>query len=185
MLGAPDGAFYSLSPGGAVTLDMGPTTQITDVAGNDVVVRSGTGSGDTIEVYASAGEDGPFALVADGSGDVEADLSSAELAAARFLRIVDTTSGPFNDAEAGYDLDAVVNTSLSGGDTDTDTDSDSDTDTDSDSDTDTGSDSDADTDTTTDADGGTVLMNANGGCGCAAAGSGVVAKGLLALFLDR
>ncbi|MCK9459205.1 MAG: M14 family carboxypeptidase N/E [Proteobacteria bacterium] len=186
-LGAPDDVFYSLSPGGAITLDMGPSAPITDVAGDDVVVLSGTGSGDTIEVYASADQDGPFEALADGSGDVAADLAIADLASARYLRIVDTTSGPFNDEEAGYDLDAVVNVSLSGGDVDTDADTDTDTDTDSDSDTDsdtdTGADSDTDSDADadSDADGGAVTMSP-GGCGCAAIDPSARGPGLLALL---
>ncbi len=184
-LGAADGAFYSLSPGGAIALDMGEATEVADVDGVDLVVESGTGSADTIAVYGAAAEDGPFALLAEGAGDVEADLADGSLAAARFVRVVDTTSGAFNAANAGYDLDAVVNLSLgTDADTDTDSDTDADTDTDTDTDSDADSDSDADTDADTDADadadtdsdtagdGGPTpwLLHDDGGCGCAQTG---------------
>jgi hypothetical protein len=148
-------------------------------------VLSGTDSGDTIEVYASADQDGPFEALADGSGDVAADLAFADLGSARYLRIVDTTSGPFNDEEAGYDLDAVVNVSLSGSDIDTDADTDTDSDSDADTDTDSDTDSDADTDSDSDADadGGAATMSP-GGCGCAVSDSSARLPGLLSLLAD-
>jgi hypothetical protein len=177
-LGEPDGAYYSLSPGGAIALDMGAASGIADTDGADLTVVSGTGSADTIAVYAAADEDGPFALLAEGAGDVDADLAAGSLTAARFVRIVDTTNGAFNDVAPGYDLDAVINLSAAGdadSDTDADTDADTDTDTDADTDSDTDtdadadSDADADTDGDSDADGGLLFLH-DDSCGCAAIG---------------
>jgi carboxypeptidase D len=186
-LGDADGEFYSVSPGGAITLDMGEGTPVEDGDGADLLVVSGTGSDDPIDVLVSDDQDGPFVQVGGGTGDVEADLDGSGLPEARFVRVVDTGSGPFNDAEAGYDLDAVINLSMgSDADSDADTDSDSDADTDSDSDTDTDSDSDADTDSDsdTDADSGTgMLTPGNSGCGCSPAGTPRGSRALAAAIL--
>ncbi|MBW2278959.1 MAG: carboxypeptidase regulatory-like domain-containing protein, partial [Deltaproteobacteria bacterium] len=162
-LGVEDGVFYSMSPGGSITLDMGPSTFVTNLDGPDLLVLSGTGSDDPATVLVAADQDGPFTELASGTGDIEIDLADAGVGDVRFVRLEDDGNGPFNNAEAGYDLDAVINLSPPPAtDSDTDVDSDSDTDVDSDSDTDVDSDTDADTDTGD----GPQMTPGSAGCGC-------------------
>jgi carboxypeptidase D len=173
VLGPPDDLFYSMSPGGSVTVDLGPATPATDGAGGDIIVMSGTGSGDPAAVLVAQDQDGPFAPAAGGSGDIEVDLAVTGLEWARYVRVVDTGSGQFNAPTPGYDLDAVVNLSPPpepDGGPDADTDGDSDTDGDGDADT--------------DGDGGSnTFQPGSAGCGCDAAGSGPW-RGVAALLLE-
>jgi len=153
VLGPPDDLFYSMSPGGTVTMDLGPATPATD-------------GGDPAAVLVAQVQDGPFTQAASGPGDIEVDLAATGLAWARYVRVRDTGSGQFNAATPGYDLDAVVNLSPppepDGG---TDADTDTDTDTDADTDNDTDGDSDSDTD-----GGPHTLTPGNPGCGCVTLG---------------
>jgi hypothetical protein len=164
-LGVEDDVFYSVSPGGSITLDMGPTTPVTDLEGPDLLVLSGTGSDDPATVLVAEGQDGPFTELASGTGDIEIDLADAGVGDVRFVRLQDDGDGPFNHAEAGYDLDAVINLSPPpAADTDVDSDSDSDSDTDVDSDSDTDTDSDSDSDGM--GDSGPQIAPGSSGCGC-------------------
>jgi hypothetical protein len=162
-LGAPDGAFYSLSPAGSVTLDMGAGTEVTDRAGADLEVVSGTGSADPVQVLVAADEDGPFVQVASGQGDLEVDIAASGLARARYVRLADVGQGPFNEEFAGYDVDAVVNLSPP-----PPGQSDGGTDTGGDGSVDTGSETGGSTDEDASADGG--FYPGSAGCGCQAAG---------------
>jgi hypothetical protein len=45
-LGLEDGVFYAVSPGGSITVDLGPGTEAIDGEGADLLVLSGTGSDD-------------------------------------------------------------------------------------------------------------------------------------------
>ncbi len=108
-LGPPDGWFYSLSPGGSITLDMGKGVSIEDTNGPDLVLVSGTGSDDPVTVFVAENQNGPFIQVENGSGDLYVDIEPSKLDAVRFVRVVDQGNGLFNDVYPGYDLDAVVN----------------------------------------------------------------------------
>jgi len=107
-LGPPDGIGYSMSPKGMIVLDLGEAAPAVDEEGPDITVVSSTESQDPCEVYLSVEGQG-WQKAAAGSGDIEVDLASLGLKSARYVLLVDTGSGPMDDAEAGYDLDAVVN----------------------------------------------------------------------------
>ncbi len=161
-LGAPDGTGYSVSPDGSITVDMGEETLVSDISGAELLIVSSTGSGDPADVYVAEDLDGPYEKVADGSGDIEADISSSGFSEIRYVRVVDRGNGSFSEELAGYDLDAVTQIRDGSGTTDSD----------SDSDTDGDSDSDADSDTDTSADGGTDGLGAeSSGCGCRVSGT--------------
>jgi carboxypeptidase D len=170
-LGAPDGRPYSLSADpdigdnppidlsgavGALTLDMGDDTWVTDQPGADLRVVSATESDDPAAVLVASSQDGPFVLAAQSSGTFDVDIHDTGFAAIRFVRVVDLGDGPFNDPFSGYDLDAVVN--LSVGDAPL---------------ADAGADSDdgGPADDDSDGDAGEIIGATTGGCGCSAAGT--------------
>ncbi|MCP4678789.1 MAG: hypothetical protein GY854_25540 [Deltaproteobacteria bacterium] len=165
-LGPPDGWVYSLSPGGSITVDMGPGSLIEDTDGPDLQILSGTYSEDPARVLVAADADGPFCDVADGKGSIFADIAPCGLEAIRYVRIVDEGNGLFNDENPGYDLDAVADITRApvppdaGPAPDTDVDIDTDVDADADSDTDSDVDS-----------GDDGLSYSAAGCGCIATGA--------------
>jgi zinc carboxypeptidase/carboxypeptidase family protein len=110
-LGESDWFVYSLSPGGSLTVDMGESSPIRNVEGLDLLVISGTQSDDPATVLVAENQDGPFVEVSSGEGSLEIDIASSGFDEIRFVRIVDTGNGDFNDESAGYDLDAVVDLS--------------------------------------------------------------------------
>jgi hypothetical protein len=128
-----------------------------------------------VVVLVAAQEDGPFAQVGSGQGDLHLDLAGSGLGEARYVRLVDVGNGPFNEELAGYDVDAVVNLSPpspgkpDGG-----------FDTGGDGSVDTGSDTGSDTEGDAAADGGGYYPGASG-CGCEAAG-GTGPTGLVGLI---
>lgn len=110
-LGPPDGLFYSMSPGGSLTVDLGEEHEVLDGEGEDLEIVSGSSTDDPVVVAIAADQDGPFVELGDGAGTFVVDLAGSDLLEARFVRLFDIGEGPFNDAEAGYDLDAVINLS--------------------------------------------------------------------------
>ncbi len=107
-LGPPDGEGYSLSPQGQIMLDLGATSPVYDREGPDLEVRSSTGSADPCDAYLYVEGDG-WKKAASGSGDFTVDLAAVGLSSARYVLLGDQGSGPMDDPEPGYDLDAVVN----------------------------------------------------------------------------
>ncbi|MCP4606669.1 MAG: hypothetical protein GY847_40205 [Proteobacteria bacterium] len=171
-LGQSDSRVYSLSPGGSITLDMGPLSWVDDMEGFDLEVQSGTGSRDQVRVLVAADQDGPFIQVAEGDGDIVADLAESGLDSIRYVRLIDLGDGPFNDEFAGYDLDAVVNiaknhiSSEDAGAKDSGTEIE-DTDTENDTDTNTDEDASIDTETDTDSEDDEDLRARTASCACA------------------
>lgn len=148
-LGPPDGVYYSMSPGGSLTVDLGEEREVLDREGEDLEIVSGTSTDDAVIVAVAAEQDGPFVEIGDGSGTFVVDLAVSDLPEARFVRLVDISLGPFNDASAGYDLDAVINLSphpRPDVEPDGDADADIDADMDADAQVDSGVDADADRD---------------------------------------
>ena len=128
VLGEPDGIPYSLSadpdslgeaassdldrPVGAVTLDMGEATPVTDIEGYDLLVVSAFDNGDAAAVLLSDDQDGPFVEATRGTGTMAVDLGAAGFETARYVRVVDLNDDAFDTPNSGYDLDAVVNLSV-------------------------------------------------------------------------
>jgi hypothetical protein len=110
-LGPPDGSVYSISPSGSIILDLGEGGGVVDRPGFDLTVESGSDSADPVAVSVSASQDGPFVEVARGTGDLSVDVAPSGLRLLRYVRLWDVGGAPFNDAAAGYDLDAIVNLS--------------------------------------------------------------------------
>ncbi len=112
-LGMPDGYAYSLGAGGTVTIDMGAAWPVTDQPGDDLRIVSATGSDEMARIYAATDQDGPFAEIGAGAGDIALDLARTSFDSIRYIRVVDENNVvPFNAAGSGYDLDAVVNLSV-------------------------------------------------------------------------
>jgi PKD repeat protein len=103
-LGPPDYVNYSLGRNGYVIVDMKDT--IFNGNGNDFKIFEGDGSPEGYSVYASLSMDGPWTLVADGTGSQEFDLP-ASVTNTRFLKIKDDGDGTSVIADAGFDLDAL------------------------------------------------------------------------------
>jgi hypothetical protein len=158
-----------------VTLDLGEARGVVDGAGEDLEVVSGTGSADPVAVDVASSHDGSWVTLGAGEGTFRVDVAAAGLAdPVRFVRLRDLGTGPFDDAAAGYDLDAVANLSppprFDGG-PDADADGDADGDADSGADGDADSDVDGDVDGDADGDGGALeIVRRERGCGCGAAG---------------
>ncbi|MBN2342134.1 MAG: carboxypeptidase regulatory-like domain-containing protein [Deltaproteobacteria bacterium] len=110
-LGVHDGYWYSIGAGGDITIDMGAAIAVEDAPGPDLLVASGTRSNDSARVWVADHQDGPFVEAAVGSGDLYVDLSDLNLAAVRYVKVVDESDVAFNEAGSGYDLDAVENLS--------------------------------------------------------------------------
>ncbi len=159
-LGPPDGWAYSLSPGGSITVDMGPNSVVHDVDGPDLQIVSGTGSDDSVRALVAANQDGPFVEVGIGERNLLLDIAPSGFDSIRYVRLEDLNDGPFNHEHAGYDLDAVASIlgaplpPDAGPDIDVDVDTDADVDSDADEDEDAGEDT----------------GYSAGGCGCAVPG---------------
>ena len=95
-LGVADHYYYSLGAGGDITIDMGADFSVTDGLGDDFVVVSGTQSEDAARVYVGSDQDGPFAEVAFGTGDLYVDLGDWEITSARYIKVVDESDVLFH-----------------------------------------------------------------------------------------
>ncbi len=100
-----------MGPGGGIVLDMGEYSPIKDGPGSDFQIRSSTQSDDPIKVLVAQNTDDPFKEVGKGFGTIEFDIENTQMKKIRFVKIEDLGHGPFNESQAGYDLDAVVNLS--------------------------------------------------------------------------
>ncbi|MEO0228281.1 MAG: M14 family zinc carboxypeptidase [candidate division WOR-3 bacterium] len=113
-LGSEDNIFFSLGQSGYIVLDMGQSTPIANISGNDFTVFEGDdGVVEGYTVYASNHWNGPWYNCGTGNGTQSFDLAAAGLSVARYIRIVDdgsATSGPY----AGFDLDAIKSFSTVG-----------------------------------------------------------------------
>lgn len=114
-LGLPDGQFLSIGVGGDVVLDMGPLTPIADLPGFDFTIYEGNdGIDEGYEVYLSNDWDGPWISLATGSGTQSFDISEAGFSQARYVRLIDDGDGNPNGPYAGFDLDAIESSPISG-----------------------------------------------------------------------
>ena len=105
VIGAPDYINYSIGKDGWIIVDM--QKPIIDKPGNDIKVFEGDFSPEGYSVYAGTKMDGPWLLMAEGNGTSEFELSVTGLTEARYFKIVDDGDGAQNQADAGFDLDAI------------------------------------------------------------------------------
>jgi hypothetical protein len=105
VLGAPDDVNYSLGKSGWIVIDM--QKSILDGPGIEIKVHEGDNSPEGYKCYAGPTIDGPWKFLGNGTGTQSFDFTSAGLAEAQFVKIVDDGDGPATGADAGYDLDAI------------------------------------------------------------------------------
>jgi hypothetical protein len=104
-IGQPDNIRYSLGRNGFAIIDMGDT--ITDGEGADFIVYENDNSPEGYQLYAGNTMDGPWLLLGNATGNHEFDLAGTMLTSARFVKIKDDGDGQSQEADAGFDLDAI------------------------------------------------------------------------------
>ncbi|MCW8822631.1 MAG: M14 family zinc carboxypeptidase [Ignavibacteriaceae bacterium] len=104
-IGPPDSINYSIGKNGWCVLDM--QLPITNGAGADFTVFEGDTSSEGYYCYAGQTIDGPWVSLGTGNGTTQFDLQTGGLAEAQFIKIVDDGDGIANQADAGFDLDAI------------------------------------------------------------------------------
>ena len=108
VLGLPDGVFASLGKGGHIELDMGETTPIVDVEGDDFTIHE-IGSSDGYNVYwCTVPYGGSWSFIGSGFGTTSFDISSLPTDTIRYLKIVDDNDGSSTEWYPGCDIDAVT-----------------------------------------------------------------------------
>ena len=80
---------------------------VTNGAGADFTVFEGDTSSEGYYCYAGETIDGPWVSLGTGNGTTQFDLQTGGLAEAQFIKIVDDGDGVANQANAGFDLDAI------------------------------------------------------------------------------
>ena len=107
-LGLPDGVFASLGKGGHIELDMGETTPIADIDGDDFTLHE-VGSSDGYDVYwSTVPYGGTWSFLGSGYGTTSFDISSLPTDTVRYLKIVDDNDGSSTEWYPGCDIDAVT-----------------------------------------------------------------------------
>jgi len=104
-LGPPDDVNYSIGKNGWCVLDM--LTPIPDGAGPDIKVFEGDASPEGYTCYVGQSMDGPWHSLGAGTATMGFDIALSGLTEARYVKIVDDGDGSANQADAGFDLDAV------------------------------------------------------------------------------
>lgn len=101
---APDDTAYSIGRNGWIILDMGDTIMTGD--GDDIRVYEAGIPDERFQVFGSGHPDGSWTLIGNGTGTTAFDLGI--MPGIRYLKIVDDGDGQAQEADAGYDLDAVA-----------------------------------------------------------------------------
>jgi PKD repeat protein len=104
VIGPPDNLFYSMGKNGWMVFDM--QELVLNGPGSDIIVFEGDATNEGFELYAGTSIDGPWALIGTGNGTSEFDLENSTISEARYFKIEDDGDGG-NEADAGFDLDAV------------------------------------------------------------------------------
>jgi len=105
VIGQPDDINYSIGKSGWCVLDM--QYPVSNDPGNDFIVHEGDASPEGYACYVGTSIDGPWHLLGLGNGTTQFDIATSGLASARFIKIVDDGDGIANQANAGFDLDAI------------------------------------------------------------------------------
>ncbi|MBN1356077.1 hypothetical protein JXA40_07385 [bacterium] len=108
-LGPVDGEFYSIGVAGYIVIDMGETTPIDDLPGDDFTVWEGDdGTDEGYQVQVSSDWQGPWITVGTSSGTTSFDLNGSGLDPARYVKIIDDGDGNAGALLPGFDLDALT-----------------------------------------------------------------------------
>ncbi len=105
LIGEPDWINYSIGKDGWVVVDM--QKPVVNLPGNDIKVFEGDLTPEGFTLYAGQTMDGPWVYIGEGEGTSEFDLISSGIPEARYFKILDDGDGGQNEADAGYDLDAI------------------------------------------------------------------------------
>jgi PKD repeat protein len=104
-LGAPDNINYSLGKNGYCILDM--QQSISDGPGNDILIYEGDATPEGYTCYIGSTIDGPWISIGTGSGTKEFDFAGSGLTESQYIKMLDDGDGTANEANAGFDLDAI------------------------------------------------------------------------------
>jgi hypothetical protein len=80
---------------------------VLNIPGNDFTVHEGDKTPEGFTCLVAQNIDGPWISLGAGTGTTSFDLGSAGVTSARFIKIVDDGDGQQNEANAGFDLDAI------------------------------------------------------------------------------
>ncbi len=105
VIGPPDDINYSIGKSGWCVLDM--QYPVLNGQGNDFIVHEGDASAEGYTCYVGTSIDGPWLSLGIGNGTTQFDIATSGLTSARFIKIVDDGDGIANQANAGFDLDAI------------------------------------------------------------------------------
>jgi hypothetical protein len=105
VIGPPDDINYSIGKSGWCVLDM--QYPVLNGQGNDFIVHEGDASAEGYTCYVGTSIDGPWFSLGVGNGTTQFDIATSGLTSARFIKIVDDGDGIANQANAGFDLDAI------------------------------------------------------------------------------
>jgi hypothetical protein len=115
-LGLPDGIFASLGKGGHIEFDMGESTPIVDIEGDDFTVFEVGPTSDGYMVYWSGVPyGGSWNYIGTGDGTTSFDISSEPTDSIRYLKIVDDNDGSATESYPGCDIDAITHPRLISG----------------------------------------------------------------------
>jgi len=104
-IGPPDHIRYSLGRFGYAILDMGDT--LSDNDGPEFIVYEYDATPEGYQLLAGQTMDGPWILLGNATGTQEFDLAVSGLTSARYVKIKDDGDGSSQEADAGFDLDAI------------------------------------------------------------------------------
>lgn len=104
-IGPPDNIRYSMGRNGFAIFDMGDT--IPDLEGIEFIIYENDDSPEGYQVLAGQTMDGPWISLGNATGNHEFDLTVSGLPSARYLKIKDDGDGQSQQADAGFDLDAI------------------------------------------------------------------------------
>ncbi len=114
VLGFPDGIFVSLGKGGHIEVDMGESTPIVDIDGEDFTVHEVGPTSDGYYVYwSNLPYGGSWYYIGDGYGTTSFDISSLSTDTIRYLKITDDNDGSATEWYPGCDIDAITHPKVS------------------------------------------------------------------------
>lgn len=114
VLGLPDGLFASLGKGGHIEVDMGESTPIVDLYGEDFTIHESGPTSDGYYVYWSdLPYGGSWYYIGTGYGTSSFDIFSLPTDTIRYLKIIDDNDGSATEWYPGCDIDAITHPQVS------------------------------------------------------------------------